>query len=144
MKGYDYMNAKQYLKQAYRLDELIRSNKEELDNLKELSTSVGAIDYAKDRVQTSADNDAAYTRQVMQIVELERAINEDIEKLYALKLEIRTAINEVIDQDEKLLLRSRYLNFMPWDDICSEMNISMRTAHRIHHDALEDIVIPKC
>lgn len=47
------MTAKQFLKQAYRLDELIKSNQEELMKLKEMSTSVGSFDYSKERVQTS-------------------------------------------------------------------------------------------
>lgn len=130
------------MKQAYRLDELIRSNIAELDNLKELSSSVGSIDYSKDRVQTSPKGDAPFVNQIMRIIELERAINEDLEKLYALKLEIRTTINKVENADEKLLLRCRYLNFMSWDDICEEMNVSIRTVHRIHHNALENVILP--
>lgn len=136
------MNAKEYLKQAYRLDELIRSNIAELDNSFKLSSSVGSIDYSKDRVQTSPKGDAPFVNQIMRIMELERAINEDLEKLYALKLEIRTTINKVENADEKLLLRCRYLNFMSWDDICEEMNVSIRTVHRIHHNALENVILP--
>lgn len=137
------MQAKQYLKQAYRLNELIQTNQKELDELNELSASLPGIDYSKDRVQTSVSSDAGYTKIVDKIIELEKAIKSDIEKLLSLKLEIRTVINEVADNEEKLLLKHRYLNFMSWDDICYEMHISERTVHRIHASALRNVVVPE-
>lgn len=137
------MQAKQYLKQAYRLNELIRCNQQELEELKELSTNLPATDYSKDRVQGSSAGDASYTKIVEKIVELERAIKADIEMLLSLKLEIRTVINEVVDNEEKLLLKHRYLNFMSWEDICDDMHMSMRTVHRLHSSALMSVKVPK-
>ncbi len=137
------MNAKQYLRQAYRLDELIHNNEQELEELRELSTNLSATDYSKDKVQTSASNEASYTRIVEKIIELEKVIRADIEKLLSLKLEIRNVINEVQDNEQKLLLKCRYLNFMTWDCICEEMNISSRTAHRIHGFALSNVKVPE-
>lgn len=131
------MNIKQYLKQAYRLNELIQCNKQELDELNQLSTSLPGTDYSKDRVQTSASGDAGYTKIVEKIIELEDAIKSDVEKMLSLKLEIRNVINAVPDNEERLLLHLRYLNFMVWEDICDDMNVSMRTAHRIHSLALQ-------
>lgn len=137
------MNAKQYLRQAYRLNELIQCNQKELNDLHELSTSLPGIDYSKDRVQTSASNDAGYTKIIHAIADLENAIKEDTEKMLRLKLEIRNVINAVQDNEEKLLLKHRYLNFMSWEDICDEMNVSMRTAHRIHSTALQNVIVPE-
>lgn len=131
------MNIKQFLKQAYRLNELIQCNKQELDELNQLSTSLPGTDYSKDRVQTSASGDAGYTKIVEKIIELEDAIKSDVEKMLSLKLEIRNVINAVPDNEERLLLHLRYLNFMVWEDICDDMNVSMRTAHRIHSLALQ-------
>ena len=136
------MNAQQYLRQAYRLDELIKSNQEELQNLREQAVTIGAIDYAKDKIQSSPKADAPFSNTVMKIIELEESIQADIDKLFALKLEIRTAINNMEDADEKLLLRHRYLNFLQWDEICDEMHLSMRSVLRIHMSALQNIVVP--
>ena len=137
------MQPKQYLKQAYRLNELIQCNQQELADLRLLSESIPGIDYSKDRVQTSPSNDAGFTNIVAKIIELEDAINADIEKMLSLKLEIRTVINAVQDNEEKLLLKLRYLNFMSWEDICDEINVSMRTAHRIHSAALANVKVPE-
>lgn len=135
------MNAKQYLKQAYRLNELIESNKKELEDLRLIASSVPGIDYSKERVQSSPAGDAGFTRIISKVIELEQAINDDTERMLSLKLEIRETINSLNDNDEKLLLRYRYLNFMQWDDICDSMKVSMRTAHRIHASALNNIII---
>lgn len=137
------MQAKQYLKQAYRLNELIQCNKQELDDLRVLSDSIPGIDYSKDRVQTSPSGDAGYTKIVAKIIDLKNAINADIEKMLSLKLEIRTVINAVQDNEERLLLMCRYLNFMSWENICDEMSVSLRTAHRIHAAALANIKVPE-
>lgn len=136
------MQTKTYLKQAYRLNELIQSDQQELEDLRLLAGSVPGIDYSKDKVQSSPSGDAGFTNIVMKIIELEAAINNDIERLLALKLEIRETINAVQDNEERLLLKYRYLNFMSWEDVCSYMQVSMRTAHRIHKSALENVKIP--
>ena len=75
--------------------------------------------------------------------ELKNEINAEINRIVSLKLEIRSVINAVQDHDERLLLKYRYLNFMQWDDICEHMQVSMRTAHRIHAAALANVQIPK-
>ena len=137
------MQAKQYLKQIYRLNELIQCNKQELNDLRLLSDSIPGIDYSKDRVQTSPSGDAGFTNIIAKIIELENAISTDIEKMLSLKLEVRTVINEVQNNEEKLLLKLRYLNFLHWEDICDEMNVSMRTAHRIHAAALANVKVPE-
>jgi len=136
------MQTKTYLKQAYRLNELIQSDQQELEDLRLLAGSVPGIDYSKDKVQSSPSGDAGFTNIVMKIIELEAAINNDIERLLALKLEIRETINAVQDNEERLLLKYRYLNFMSWEDVCSYMQVSMRTAHRIHKSALENVKVP--
>jgi DNA-directed RNA polymerase specialized sigma subunit len=137
------MNAKQYLKQAYRLNELIESNKQELEDLNLLSSSLPGIDYSKDRVQTSSSGNAGYTNIVDKIVDLEKAIKADIEKLLSLKLEIRTVINEVQDNEQKAVLKLRYLNFMIWDNVAAEIGVSRRTVIRIHDAAIQNVVVPE-
>lgn len=137
------LKAKDYLKQAYRLDDLIQNNQQELKELQELSTSIPATDYSKDRVQTSHSGEASYTKIIEKIIELEDVIRTDIQKLLSLKLEIRNVINDVQDNEEKLLLKCRYLNFMTWDEICDEINVSTKTAHRIHGRALQNVKVPE-
>lgn len=135
------MQAKQYLKQAYRLNELIQCYQQELEDLRLLASSVPGIDYSKDRVQTSPSGDAGFTNIVMKIIELENAINADTEKMLSLKLEIRNVISNVQDNEERLILHKRYLNFETWEQICDSLDLSLRTVQRIHANALTNVKV---
>ena len=138
------MNVKEYLNQARCLNELIRSNEKEIADLRLSLSSISGIDYSKDRVQTTKQNDASFVNLIAKILEFEDVIKADIEKLLSLKLEIRNVIDSVKDNEQRLILRCRYLNCMKWDEICEEIGVSDRTAHRIHKNALENIKLDGC
>ena len=137
------MQAKQYLKQAYRLNELINSDLEELAELKIFSTSISSSNLSGMPRSGTGNVEPTFARAIDKIIDLENHINEEIAHLVDLKKEIRSVINEVIDGDEKLLLKYRYINFLTWEDICEKMNVSIRTAHRIHASALEHVKVPE-
>ena len=134
------MNAKQFLRQAYKLNELIESDKDELENLRSLSTSISG-DMTQERVQTSASSDKI-VNIVARIVDLENEIHDEIEQLIALKKEIRDVINKLENVNEKLVLKYRYLMFFQWEEICDKMHYSPRQIHRFHDSALENIEVP--
>lgn len=134
---------KRYLNQAYRLNELIQSDRDDLNDLEQLRDSIPGIDYSKDKVQVSPTNEASYAKIIAKIDNLVRVIHADIENLLDLKLEIRTVISEVKKNDHRLVLQLRYLNFYKWDKIAEVMNISQRTAIRIHDVAVNKVKIPE-
>ena len=131
------MTVKQYLKQTYMLDKLIKSNCEELNQLKELSTSISGIDYSKNKISSgNVVNNAEFTNIICKIVDLEIKIQNQVDEFITLKNEIREKINKIQSTNEKLLLRLKYINFYTWEQICDEMELSIRTIHRIHSAAL--------
>lgn len=136
------MKAKDFLKKGYKLNELIEANKEELERLKALASSISSPVLSDMPKSPSRNTDAPYVKYVHQIIELEKLIEEEIEKYLSIKKTIRKAISEVEDSDEKLLLQYRYIIFLTWDEICERLNVSLRTVHRIHASALQHIVVP--
>lgn len=78
------MKVKEYLGQAYRLDQRINSDIEELGKLREMSSSI-ASPCLEERVQTSRNTDAPFVRSLMKIMELEDKINAEIDNLVELK-----------------------------------------------------------
>lgn len=137
------MTEKEYLSGAYRLDELIKSYQRELASLKELSLSIGSQDTSKDAVCVSKDSSASFTRIVDKIADLEIKINSEIERYISLKDEIHSAIEKVENNDEKLCLRYRYIEFMTWDKIADVMHYSIMQITRIHGRALQRVTIPE-
>ena len=71
------MRAKEYLQQLRRLDTVIDQKIKELDDLRSMSTSVGSIDYSKERVQTSPSGDAPFVKIVNKMIELVVVRNGD-------------------------------------------------------------------
>ena len=125
------------------MNELINSDLEELAELRMFSESISSPNFSGMPSSGTRDVEPTFARAINKIVDLENHINAEITRLVDLKMEIRSVINELIDGDEKLLLKYRYINFYTWEDICAKMNVSMRTAHRIHAAALENVVVPE-
>lgn len=136
------MTAKEYLRQAYRLNELIDSRITELERLRDYSTRLTSCSFEGERVSKSRSTEAPFVKIIEKIVDLEKVINRDIDRYVDLKTEMNAAIDRVSNVDERLLLRYRYLNNYSWDDIAQLLNVSGRTVHRIHSSALYNFSIP--
>lgn len=136
------MTAKEYLRQAYRLNELIDSRITELERLWDYSTRLTSCSFEGERVSKSRSTEAPFARIIEKIVDLEKVINCDIDRYVDLKTEMNAAIDRVSNVDERLLLRYRYLNNYNWDDIAQLLNVSGRTVHRIHSNALYNFSVP--
>lgn len=137
------ISAKQYLKQAYRLNELINSDLAELQSLKALSTTISAIQYDADRVQNGNVETSKVESVVLKIIDLERTIDEEINAFLVLKAAIREGINAVENPNERLLLRLRYVEFLSWTDIQDKMGFCKTQVHRVHGRALINFKIPE-
>jgi DNA-directed RNA polymerase specialized sigma subunit len=137
------MTAKQYLRQAYRLNELINSHIREVEQLRLLSTSVPSTDFSKERVQGGKLPGYRISNIIAKIVDLEKQINDEIDHFVNLKKEIHDIIEAVKSPDQRLVLRCRYIEFLTWEKTAKIMNYSIKQIHRIHSAALQNVVIPK-
>lgn len=128
------MNVKQYLKQAYRLNDLINSDLKELSNLRSLSTSISA-GVSQERVQSTKSNDKI-CNIVAKIVDLDNQLSAEIDQFVDLKKDIRGKITAIESPDERLVLQDRYLNFMTWERIAEAMSFTTQWVYEIHKRAL--------
>ena len=136
------MTAKEYLRQAYRLDQKINSDLEEVAALREMASSVSSPQLS-DRVQTSRKGDAPFVRCLEKIMALEDKINKEIDLLVELKKEIRMVITTVEDTDERMVLKYRYVHNYTWEQIGNELHADARTVRRWHGKALLHVVLPE-
>lgn len=132
------MNAKEYLQQAYRLNELIDSNQRELDQLRALSTSISAVDVSKERVQGGADSHDKIGSIIAKIVDLNDIINDEIDRFVDLKTDIHNKIMLIPDNTEKLVLKYRYIEFETWESIAVELGYTFQWVHVLHKRALKN------
>ena len=137
------MTAKQYLKQARYLDERINTKIAQVSSLHNLATK--ATSTLSDRPGSPTRNTHRMEDIIIKILMLENEINADIDHLVDLKDEILSVIKAVDDEECRLLLEKRYLNFEQWEDIAAEMCTGVKNIYRLHDKALKMLVLPeKC
>ena len=134
------MTAKEYLSQAFHIDQRISSKLSQVMRLREAATNCTATLTDMPRPDSPSRQQMADT--ICKIVDLEREINEDIDRLVDLKAEARRAINAVSDPDQQLILELRYLCYKPWNEIMTELGYSEPTIYRLHGEALKKICVP--
>ena len=135
------MTAKEYLMQAYRLNELIDSDTEELEHLRELAGRISGSNFGE-RVQCSRNMEPPFVKYLGDIIEMEQKIHEELCHLVVLKKQISEAIESVSSREERLLLTYRYFNNCTWEEIAERLHVSNRTVHRIHASALKNFSVP--
>ena len=135
------MTAKEYLNQAYRIDQRINSKIEQLSALRSLVTKA---------TSTLSDSPPSATRNVhrmediiVKIVDMENEINADIDRLVDLKKEIMSVIKSVENPEQQTLLELRYLCFRTWEEISVEMDYTIQHIYRIRNKALANVVVPE-
>ena len=129
------MTAKQYLNQAYRLDQRINSKLEQVLALRGLTTKVTAT--MTDMPGSASPNVHRSQDIIVKIVDLENEINADIDRLVDLKREIVSVIKGVEDPECQTLLELRFLCFKTWEQIAVEMNYGIDNIYRLHRKAIK-------
>ena len=135
------MTAKEYLTQAYRIDQRINSKLEQVVKLRESATKATAT--LSDMPRPDAHSMQTMENTICKIVDLEREINADIDALVDLKAQARRVIGQLKDPDQQLVLELRYLCYRSWTDIINELGVSETSVYRIHGEALKNIIVPK-
>ena len=135
------MTTKEYLAQAYRIDQRINSKLEQIVSLRELATK--ATSTLSDAPPSGSSNVHYMEGIIVNMMELENEINADIDVPVDLKKEIMSIIKKINNPEQQTLLELRYLCFKTWEQIAVDMGYSIQNAYKVHDRALENIVIPK-
>ena len=135
------MTAKEYLGQAYRLDQRINSKLEQVLSLRDLTTKATA---------TMSDMPGGGSRNVYKmqdiigkIIDLENEINADIDQLVDLKREMVAVIKSVKNPEYQTLLELRYLCFKSWEEIAIALGYGVRHVYKLHTASLETFPVPQ-
>lgn len=131
------MKAKEYLSQAYRLDQRIDAKIEQVMSLRNLAAK--ATSTLSDVAPSGTRNVHRMEDIIVKLIDLENEINADIDNLVALKHEIMAAIRSIHDPDYCTVLELRYLCFKPWDQIAVEMGYGIDNVYKLHRMALKTL-----
>ena len=136
------MTVKEYLNQAYLLDQRIHSYTIECNELKEMAESISSPGF-EEHYNASKNTDAPYLRTIEKLWEIEEKILCEQEELVCLKAQIREVIAQVEKSEQQAVLRFRYIHNYSWPMIADELGVDRGTVQRWHNKAIGRMVLPK-
>jgi len=133
------LSAKDYLSQAYRIDQRISSKLEQIRSLRALAEKASStLSHAP---PSGTRNVHRMEDIIAKMVDLEAAINADLNRLVDLKREIVTVVKCVELPELQTLLELRYLSYKTWEEIAVELHFDIRHIYRLHGRALTEVEI---
>lgn len=131
------MTAKEYLSQAYKIDDDINSKLEQIASLRELATKATTV--ISDMPGSPNRNLHKMEDVIVKLTDLEAELNEDINRLATMKVDITRMIKRVTNRQERNVLEKRYLCYKTWEQISVDMGYSIQHTFRIHDLGLQKI-----
>ena len=131
------MKIKEYLMQAYRIDQRINSKLEQIASLHDLATKATVT--FSDMPRNPNKGKSKIEDAIIKIMELEDEINHDIDKLVDLKTNITHLIKNLDSHEYQIILEQRYLCFKSWEQISVDLGYSIQHTFRLHDAALTDL-----
>lgn len=129
------MSTKDYLSQAYRIDQRINSKLAQVMSLRDLlCKATGTLSGSP---KAATPNPHSMEDTIAMMVDLENEINEDIDALVDLKAEIMRRIKRVENTEYQTILELRYLCFKRWEVIAVELGYDLRYLYKLHDQAME-------
>ena len=131
------MKAKEYLQQLKLLDVKIDQKLKQAGDLRQMAQATGALDYSKDRVQTSSSGDAL-SNAVIKYLSLEEEIDRQIDQFVDLKNQIINQIQGLKDVNYVQILFKRYVEYKKLEVIAVEMDYTYPYVRALHGYALQE------
>ena len=133
------MTDKEYMLQILRIDDRIDSIKRDIEaQIERKADALSATDYSKDRVSGGHCGDLSdIVAGIEQCVELQR---KEIERLKAIKAEVRSVISQVRPNELAMLLTERYAQGKNWKEVADILGYSeARVRGELHDRALTEV-----
>ena len=136
------MTAKEYLSQGYRLEQIIKLIKMDIEYWPDLASSVSSPGF-EEHFNATRNTDAPFVKQIYKMMEYQDLLTEKLELHMNLKKEMQKAIESMSNQDERLVLEFRYIKNLTWPRIADLMYVDESTVRRWHNKALNHFVVPE-
>ena len=136
------MQVETYLKQGLMLDKRINYHLKELSELRADACNIAAPAIGKEKVKSSPSGDAPFVKALMRVEELQEKINREIDTLVDLRNQIEEVINQVKEDNQRMLLYYKYRQGLSNEQISRMLSIGRSTLFRWHADAIKQIKLP--
>lgn len=134
-EGAGIMTAKEYLSRYGLLNAEIVAKQEQADRIRELAETVSHFSNGTGGNGVNGDKVGIYTAK---LVDLEKEIIAETNKLVELKREIEAFIAVVEKPILRQLLTLKYINDLTWEQVAERLKKSWRHTMRLHKIALKN------
>lgn len=135
------MTVKEYLGQAYLLDQRIKSYSKECRELREMAESISSPTF-EEHYNASKNTDAPYIHTLEKVWDMEETALRAQATLVKLKEQIEQIISCVKKPELQAVLRYRYIHNYSWPMIADIIKVDESTVRRWHKKALAAILLP--
>lgn len=131
------MTAKEYLMQVRNLESKMKILKEEIDTLREMVVSTGAIQQGE-RVLSSGTQDKM-AETICKINEKECEWNDLMREFALARANVIINIQKLNNSEYEQILYKRYCQSKKWEEIALEMNYTYQWVCKLHGRALLEL-----
>ena len=85
------------------------------------------------------ENGSRVERPMDKVMEIEAQITREIDQLHTIRQEIKEALDQLEDENLRLLMEYRYIDGMTWEQIAEKMDYSRQWVTSLHGRALFQI-----
>jgi len=133
------VDTKEYLSQAYRIDQRINNKIEEAERLRSLAENVTTT--FSETGSCGVFDPQSKENIITKLLDLNSEIQKEIEYLLDLKKNIREKIKTISKPEFRMILEMRYINFYSFEQIANEMHYNLHYIFNMHRKALNFIKI---
>lgn len=123
-----------YRRMSKRIDRLL----EEQSRWREMALKITPV---LSQTPGGGESGSPIERPMDKVLEIDEEINREIDELQTVRQEIRAALNQLEDENLKLLMEYRYIDGLTWEQIAVKMNYCWRQVCRKHGQALTQITM---
>lgn len=123
-----------YRRMSKRIDRLL----EEQSRWREMALKITPV---LSQTPGGGESGSPIERPMDKVLEIDEEINREIDELQIVRQEIRAALNQLEDENLKLLMEYRYIDGLTWEQIAVKMNYCWRQVCRKHGQALTQITM---
>lgn len=132
------MTKKEYLRQGFRLKREIEHDKKILEELKSNLDGLQALQNSEKLQGGPVKDDSSIVNRMNKVIELENRIQYKMCRLDDFQGRLLSELEKIENIDEKILMESKYILNLSWEQIADKIHYSLSHTYRIHGKALEN------
>lgn len=136
------MTVKEYLHQAYLLDQRIKSDTLECEELREMAQTISSPGF-EEHYNASKNTDAPYIHSLEKLWDMEEKVLNEQAVLISLKQQIQEVVRQVDRPELQAVLKYRYIHNYTWPMIADLLIADKRSVQRWHDKAVAQIKLPE-